>query len=75
MNRYKKELLKQIDAIDRHIAAEAELGCGFTTFKFLESLEALKAPLFAKLAELSHYNSVEEMMFDERQLIGQGYGF
>lgn len=75
MNRYKKELLKQIDAIDRHIAAETELGCGFTPVEFLQKLEALKNPLLAKLAELSHYKSVEDMMFDERQFIGQGYGF
>lgn len=64
MNRYKKELLKQIDTIDRHIAAEEEMGCGFTPAWFLDELEDLKKPLYKKLAELSHYASVYDYRYD-----------
>lgn len=64
MNRYKKELNRQIDAIDTHIACEIEMGCGFCPGWWIERLERLKDPLLEKLAELSHYNSVEDMLYD-----------
>lgn len=67
MTREKKELIKKLEEIDQHIDAEIELGCGFTPDWFLEKLYALKDPILEKLAKLSHYNSVNEMLYDERQ--------
>lgn len=64
MNRYKKELWKQVNAIDDHIACEIEMGCGFCPDEWIAEMESWKDPLYAKLAELSHYDSVDDFMYD-----------
>lgn len=66
MTRQKKEIIKKLDEIDNIIAAETELGCGFTPSSFYEEMEEIKFPLLAELARLSHYDSVDEMLYDDR---------
>lgn len=66
MTRQKKELVKKIEEINGIIAAEEEMGCGFTPADWFKPLEEQIYKLQEQLAKLSHYNSVEEMLFDCR---------
>ena len=66
MTRQKKEIIKKIDEIERFIAADEELGCGFAPAGFYEPLERQSWELQERLAELRHYASVEEMLYDPR---------
>ena len=66
MTRQKKELIKKIDEIERFIAVDEELGCGFAPANFYQSLYEQIYGLQEQLAKLSHYESVEEMLWDAR---------
>ena len=68
MTRQKKEIIKKIDEIERFIAADTELGCGFAPAGFYAPLEEESGRLREELARLSHYGSAEEMMQDARGL-------
>lgn len=63
MTRQKKELWKKISQMEQFIEAESRLGCGFGTNNDLHD-EIYR--MEAELANLSHYNSIEEMYFDNR---------
>ena len=66
MTRQKKEILKRIDEIQEFIAVDEQLGCGFAPVGFCDDLYHEIYELQTKLARLSHYISVEEMMMDSR---------
>ena len=66
MTRQKKEIIKKIDEIERFIRAEEEIGCGFAPAEWFEPLEKKIYGLEEELARLRHYDSVEEMYFDNR---------
>lgn len=70
MTRQKKELIKKIDEIENFIAADTKLGCGFAPAGAYDALYEQMYELNEQLAKLSHYNSVEEMMFDDRAYRG-----
>ena len=66
MTRQKKELIKRIDEIENFIAADSALGCGFAPADFYRPLEEEAYRLQEELAHLSHYSTVEEMIYDTR---------
>ena len=66
MTRQKKEIIKKIDEMERFIQADMELGCGFAPIGAYDSMYEEIHKLQEQLAELSHYNSVEEMLYDTR---------
>ena len=66
MTRQKKEIMKKINEIEIFIAADDELGCGFAPAGFYDPLYEQIYELQEKLAHLSHYKSVEEMLHDTR---------
>lgn len=66
MTRQKKELEKQIEQIEQYIAAEEEMGCGFTPVDWFRPLEEQIWKIQEQLAKLRHYSSVEEMLWDNR---------
>ena len=66
MTRQKKEILKKIDEIERFIEVDMQLGCGFAPVHFYDPLYEQIYSLQEELAKLSHYESVEEMLYDER---------
>lgn len=69
MTRQKKEILKQINAIQDFIAVDEELGCGFAPAGAYDELEKESWNLMEKLARLQKYADAMEMMNDTR---GQG---
>ena len=75
MTRQKKEILKKIDEIERFIACDEELGCGFAPVGFYDPLYAEIYRLQEQLARLSHYASVEEMMMDSRGCGAEAFPF
>ena len=70
MTRQKKELIKRIDQIEAFISADSALGAGFAPAGFYEPLEQEAYRLQEQLAHLSHYSSVEEMIYDTRGCTG-----
>ena len=70
MTRQKKEIIRKIDEIENFISADSALGCGFAPADFYQPLEQEAYRLQEELAHLSHYGSVEEMMFDPRGCTG-----
>lgn len=66
MTRQKKELEKKIEQIERYMAAEEEMGAGFTPADWFRPLEEKIWKLQEQLAELRHYSSVNEMLWDNR---------
>lgn len=66
MTRQKKEILKKIDEIENFVQADMELGCGFAPVGFYDPLYEQIGKLQEKLAELSHYSNVNEMLYDTR---------
>ena len=66
MTRQKKEIIRKIDEIERFIEVDMELGCGFAPAGFYEPMEKEAWELREQLAGLSHYASVEEMLYDRR---------
>ena len=70
MTRQKKELIRKIDEIENFIAADSALGCGFAPADFYRPLEEEAYRLNEELAHLSHYDSVESMIYDTRGCTG-----
>lgn len=66
MTREKKEIIKKIIEIDEFIEVDTELGCGFSPEGAYSELEQMTYELQKKLAKLSHYNSVEDMMYETK---------
>lgn len=66
MTRQKKELNKKIDWLYRMIEADEELGCGMAPAGFYDPVYEQIYGLQEELARLSHYNSVEDMLYDTR---------
>ena len=66
LTRQKKELLKKIEQLEIWIAADEELGCGFAPPGAYDDLYKEIYQLQEELAQLMHYESAEEMFFDER---------
>ena len=66
MNRQKKELLKKIEEMETWIAVDIELGCGFAPPGAYDGMYQEIYRLQEKLAHLRHYNTVEDMLYDER---------
>ena len=66
MTRQKKEILKKINEIEKWIAADEEMGCGFAPAGFYDPLYHEIDKLEEQLAKLQHYDSVIEMYQDMR---------
>lgn len=66
MTRQKKEIIKKIDEMEKFIRVDMELGCGFAPAGAYDSMYEEIYKLQEQLAKLSHYNSVEEMLYDTR---------
>lgn len=66
MTREKKEIIKKIEEISFYIEADMELGCGFAPSGAYDEAYKEIDRLYGKLACLRHYNSAEEMMYDDR---------
>lgn len=66
MTRQKKEIIKKIDEMERFIQADMELGCGFAPVGAYDGMYEEIYKLQEQLASLSHYSSVEEMLYDTR---------
>lgn len=65
MTREKREILKELYWFQDMARADEELGCGFTPPRTYDE-EPRVVTLLNRLACLRHYDSVEEMMHDER---------
>ena len=66
MTRQKKEILKKIDWLEGMIQADIELGCGYNRPDSHRDTEEEIYGLQVMLAKLSHYDSVESLIGDER---------
>ena len=66
MTRQKKEIIRRIDKIEAFISADSALGAGFAPADFYRPLEEEAYRLQEELAHLSHYSTVEEMIYDTR---------
>ena len=66
MTRQKKEIIRRINEIEKFIAVDEALSCGFAPAGFYDSLEEEAWDLQEQLAHLSHYSSAVEMMMDTR---------
>ena len=66
MTLQKKELIKKINEIEEYIAVDRELSCGCAPTGAYDDLYEEIWRLSDELARLSHYESAEEMMNDNR---------
>ena len=66
MTRQKKEIQKKIEEIYRFIAVDMQLGFGCVPANYYAPLHEEIYRLEEQLAKLRHFNSVEEMFYDER---------
>ena len=66
MTRQKKEILRQIDEIERDIEIDQQLAYGMAPPGAYDSMYQQIDELWDKLARLSHYESPEAMFHDER---------
>lgn len=64
MTRQKKEIVKKIDEMERWIAVDEELGCGFAPAGAYDGMYREIDRLRKELARLQHYASVEDMLYD-----------
>ena len=69
MTRQKKEILKKLEEINNFIEVDMQLGCGFAPVHFYDPLYEEMHELEEELAKLRHYESAEEMFYDERGCI------
>lgn len=63
MTRQKKEILRKIDEMERWIAADEELGCGFAPAGAYDGMYREIDRLEDELARLQHFASREEKCF------------
>ena len=66
MNRQKKERLKKIEQVETWIDADTKLGCGFAPPGAYDKMYEEIYALWEQLAHLRHYNTVEDMLYDNR---------
>ena len=66
MTRQKKELLKQIEHMERSIETDTQLGFGYAPPAAFDRTYEEIYKLREELANLRHYASVEEMLSDTR---------
>ena len=66
MTRQKKELLKQIEHMERSIETDIQLGFGYAPPGAFDKAYEDIYKLREELANLRHYTSVEEMLSDTR---------
>ena len=66
MTRQKKELAKKIDWLYGMIEVDMELGCGMAPAGAYDDTYKIIYGLQEELAHLSHYSTVEDMMYDTR---------
>ena len=72
MTRQKKEILRQIDEIERDIEIDRQLAFGMAPPGAYDSMYQQIDDLWDELARLSNYESKEAMFFDERGMPGRG---
>ena len=72
MTRQKKEILRQIDEIERDIEIDQQLAFGMAPPGAYDRMYQQIDELWDKLARLSRYQSKEAMLFDERGMPGRG---
>ena len=65
MTRQKKEILRQIDEIERDIEIDWQLAFGMAPPGAYDSMYQQIDELWDELARLRHYESKEAMLFDE----------
>jgi hypothetical protein len=66
MTRQKKEIIKKIYEIENYIRADIELGAGFAPEGAYDTEYEEVYKLQEELAILSHYGSVDDMLYDMR---------
>ena len=66
MTRQKRELLKQIQQMERSIETDTQLGLGYAPPGAFDRAYEKIYELREELAHLRHYASVEEMLCDTR---------
>ena len=72
MTRQKKEILRQIDEIERDIDIDQQLAYGMAPPGAYDSIYQQIDELWDKLARLSRFESKEAMFLDERGMLGRG---
>ena len=72
MTRQKKEIVKKIDEMERWIALDEVLGCGFAPAGAYDEMYKEIYRLREELARLQHYASVEDMLYDTRDCENSG---
>lgn len=70
MTRQKKEIWKRINTIEREIAIDMQLGCGFAPADAYDDMYDAIHDLEEELARLSHYSSYKEYCMDDRGKCG-----
>lgn len=63
MTRQKKEIVRKIDEMERWIAVDEELGCGFAPAGAYDEMYREIDRLENELAQLQHFASREEKFF------------
>lgn len=66
MTRQKKEIIKKIEQLEEEMFVDMELGCGFAPVGWYDPIYERIYNLQEELARLSHYDSVDAMLFDMR---------
>ena len=66
MTRQKKEIIKQIEEIEREIEIDMQLSFGIHPDGAYDVPEKMISELQEQLAHLRHYKSADEMMYDTR---------
>ena len=66
MTRQKKEIIRKIDEMEQWIEVDEEIGCGFAPAGAYDETYQEIDRLREELAQLQHYASVEDMLYDTR---------
>ena len=72
MTRQKKEIIKQIQEIEREIEIDMELSHGIHPPGAYDGMDEMISELQEQLAHLRHYGSAEEMLYDTRGIAPGG---
>ena len=70
MTRHKKHLIQKINDLEEWILIDRQLSCGCAPANAYAEIEAEIYRLWEELAHLSHYESAEAMLYDERFIRG-----